>query len=316
MIDELGNYLSAEFGRCDRSNSCGYFKYPQNSDSYVKLDLTLPYVANLPKIEGPPSTIPHSYVEKSQKEYEINSFYMFLSKLYNKKDIQRVFALYKVGTSKKWDGATVFWQISKDFEVRTGKVIKFDSMSGKRIKEPFPLISWAHQLLNLKQFNLKQVLFGEHLLSINPDKTVCLVESEKTAIIMAIKQPKFLWLATGSKQEFKKEKLMVLKNRTVIVFPDSDAYNDWLLKSEIISKQINSNFIVSNFIMNSTIALDQSKGYDLVDLIQININENALTPEIGIEQQTPVQKLIERNPNLNELIRVFDLKIATIKQVK
>ena len=58
MIDELGNYLSAEFGRCDRSNSCGYYKSPQNSDSYVKLDFTLPNVVNLTRNVGPPSTIP------------------------------------------------------------------------------------------------------------------------------------------------------------------------------------------------------------------------------------------------------------------
>ena len=156
MIDELGNYLSAEFGRCDRSNSCGYYKSPQNSDSYVKLDFTLPNVVNLTRNVGPPSTIPHSYVEKSQQEYEVNSFYIFLSGLYNEQDILRVFSLYKVGTSKKWDGATVFWQISIENQVRTAKVIKYNANTGKRIKQPHPLMTWAHKLLNLKEFNLKQ----------------------------------------------------------------------------------------------------------------------------------------------------------------
>ena len=76
MVCESGNYLSNEFGRCDRSNSCGYYKSPQNSDSYVKLDFTLPNVVNLTRNVGTPSTIPHSYVEKSQQEYEVNSFYI------------------------------------------------------------------------------------------------------------------------------------------------------------------------------------------------------------------------------------------------
>jgi hypothetical protein len=313
MIDELGNYLSAEFGRCDRSNSCGYYKYPEKSDSNVKLDLTQRKVATLTDKVGPPSSITERYVQQSLKGYKINSFYRFLCNMFTKQEIDSVFATYKVGTSKLWGGATVFWQISIDFEVRTGKVIKFDPLTGKRIKEPRPLMTWVHVILKLKEFNLKQVLFGEHLLPQFPKKTVCIVESEKTAIIMALKYPNYLWLATGGKSEFKTEKLRVLTGRKVVIFPDTDFHKDWTEKSECISKQLNLNLVVSSYLMNCTIAIDQKKGYDLADFKQINLDNANLIQTKNQAINSDLEQLLQQNPNLSELIRVFDLCTVTFK---
>ncbi len=311
MIDELGNYLSAEFGRCDRSSSCGYYKYPEKSDSDVKLDLSQYKVVNFPMRNGPPSSIPETYVQQSLKGYRINSFYQFLSNMFIKQEIDSVFATYKVGTSKLWGGATVFWQISIDFEVRTGKVIKFDHSTGKRAKNPKPLTTWVHKLLPLKQFNLKQVLFGEHLLSKFPQKTACIVESEKTAIIMAILHPNHLWLATGGETEFKAEKLKVLTGRKVVVFPDTDFHKNWSARAVSISRQLNLNLVVSPYLVNCTIALDQTNGYDLADFNQINMDLFMLIQDKQSSTNSDLEKLIQRNPNLSELIRVFDLDVPT-----
>ncbi len=272
VIDDLGNYVSAEFGRCDRSSSCGYYKYPQKKDSELKLDLTQRKVAKFSIKNGPPSIIPEPYFQQSLKGYSINPFFQYLCATFNKQDADNVCAKYFVGTSKLWGGATVFWQISKDNQIRSGKIIKYDTITGKRIKEPRTLMTWVHVILKLKEFNLKQVLFGEHLLSLFPQKAVCIVESEKTAIIMALKHPNYLWLATGSKQEFKIEKLKVLSGRKVLVFPDTDAFEEWKKKAGIISKQLNLNLVVSSYLMNCTIALNHSKGYDLADLKQIDID--------------------------------------------
>ncbi len=307
MIDELGNYLSAEFGRCDRSSSCGYYKYPDQSDSDIKIDLTQRKVAKLADKVGPPSSIPERYVQQSLKGYKINSFYQFLCNMFTKQDIDSVFATYKVGTSKLWGGATVFWQISIDFEVRTGKVIKFDHATGKRVKNPKPLTTWVHKLLPLKQFNLKQVLFGEHLLSNFPQKTVCIVESEKTAVFMAIKHPKQLWLATGGETEFKAEKLKVLTGRKVVVFPDTDFHKNWSERAISISKQLNLNVVVSPYLVNCTIALDQTNGYDLADFNQINMDLSMLIQDKQSSTNSNLELLMQRNPHLSELIRVFDL---------
>lgn len=309
MIDESGNYISDEYGICERKGSCGYSKWPKKYDSHVKIDFSQNKVLQIKKGEGPPSTISEHYVQESLKGYDINSLYQYLITEYNKQDVDAVFALYKVGTSRNWNGATVFWQISIDNQVRSGKIIKFDSNTGKRIKDPRPLMTWVHTILKLKDFNLKQVLFGEHLLSQFPNKTVCVVESEKTTIIMAIKHPNYLWLATGAAGEFKAEKIRVLVGRKVVVFPDTDFHNDWIKKTQILSKQFNLNLIVSSFLINETIALDHGEGYDLADFKQIEIDNANLTP-LKIEPKSPaLKKMLLQNPNLAELIRVFDLEL-------
>ena len=55
-----------------------------------------------------------------------------------------------------------------------------------------------------ENWELTQCLFGEHLLSAidEKQKTVALVESEKTAIIASCIMPKYIWLATGGKSQF------------------------------------------------------------------------------------------------------------------
>ena len=91
----------------------------------------------------------------------------------------RLFEMYRIGTSSKWGGATVFWQTDINGQVRTGKVMCYNAETGHRVKEPQAFVSWAHSELKLQDFHLKQCLFGEHLLK-NSSSPVMLVESEKT----------------------------------------------------------------------------------------------------------------------------------------
>ena len=80
---------------------------------------------------------------------------------------------------------------------------------------------------NLKQdWTLSQCLFGEHLLTKYPEKTVALVEAEKTAVICAGFFPDYVWLATGGKSQLN-ERLNVLKGRKVVAYPDLDATKEW-----------------------------------------------------------------------------------------
>ncbi len=76
------------------------------------------------------------------------------------------------------------------------------------------------------QVKLAFALLAEDLIS-----PVAIVESEKTAIIALAKMPEYLWLATGSLNEFKPAKLETLKNRRVVAFPDIGAYDIWKQKA-------------------------------------------------------------------------------------
>lgn len=83
-----------------------------------------------------------------------------------------------------------------------------------------------------EEWLLSQCLFGEHLLSLYPDKVVVLVESEKSAIIGSAIFPNYVWLATGGKSQMKEDKLRVLSGRTVLLFPDADGYTEWKQRAE------------------------------------------------------------------------------------
>ena len=82
--------------------------------------------------------------------------------------------------------------------------MQYNPSTGHRIKDPNKpgRINWLHSILKRRKqlhppdWQLTQCLFGEHLLLQHQDKTVALVESEKTAIICAALMPQYLWLAT------------------------------------------------------------------------------------------------------------------------
>lgn len=119
----------------------------------------------------------------------------------------------------------------------SGKVMKYDPLTGHRIKDPTAKtpITWVHSLLKQRgvlpqEWELTQCLFGEHLLKKYPDKPVCLVESEKTAIICACINPECIWLATGGKGQLN-DRVEALDGRTIIAFPDVDGYDAWVTKA-------------------------------------------------------------------------------------
>lgn len=105
--------------------------------------------------------------------------YRYLCQTFGEEETLRLFQLYRIGTSSKWGGATIFWQTDRQGQVRTGKIMLYDPATGHRIKEPRAYVSWVHSELHLPDFRLRQCLFGEHLLNRSTSAPVMLVESEK-----------------------------------------------------------------------------------------------------------------------------------------
>ena len=104
-------------------------------------------------------------VNQSLRGYLANKLFQFLSVQFGETETFKLMKRYKVGTSKYWDGATVFWQTDNQNKVRTGKIMLYNSETGKRVKEPYNHVTWVHSVLHKGDYNLKQCFFGEHLLS-------------------------------------------------------------------------------------------------------------------------------------------------------
>lgn len=257
---DTGHYLSDNFGRCDRETNCTYHNSPSgnNINTFISSE----------KRQPTPSYHNMSLLTESMRAYDRNNFVSFLKTIFSHDKVNYTISQYKIGTSKNWNGSTIFWQIDNHNRIHSGKILQYNTITGKRMKDENnkALINWVHSILKrkkqLKTFNLSQCLFGLHLVNQNTKK-IAIVESEKTAVIMSMFKPQYCWLATGSKQAFKFEMLLPIKGFETTAFPDKSEYNDWFKKGEELNRK-GFKINVSKILENTSYPI----GTDLADLIK------------------------------------------------
>ena len=80
------------------------------------------------------------------------------------------------------------------------------------------------------------------VISVCPKKSVCVVEAEKTAVIMSELYPQYVWLAAGGLGEVQVEKFRPLRGHKVILFPDTDpdgiAFKRWSDAATLVMNQV------------------------------------------------------------------------------
>lgn len=240
-VDDNDQIVGEQYGRCDHESSCGYVKYPpserdwRESWSEYQNRRKQPEKRRIlrpePKPEPPGGicTIPMDIVLKKVRTKPLSDLLYYLCNLFDVGTIMSLVREYSLGVTRSGD--IVYYQIDQQGRCRTGKVMKYNRETGHRIKDPDKpgAITWVHSLLKQlgvlpKEWTLSQALFGEHLLKKYPDKPVCLVEAEKTALICATMVP--VWVAVGGKTQLG-DKVEVLYGRTIIAFPDADGYDKW-----------------------------------------------------------------------------------------
>lgn len=161
---------------------------------------------------------------------------------FSKEQVEAVLADYRLGATR--DKRVIFWQIDHEGRVRSGKIMQYQP-DGHRTGHP----DWVHallqrrHLLSAERWELRQCLFGEHLLLRYPDKSVGLVESEKTALVCSLFRPDSLWLATGGCGGLNAEKLTPLLDRSVTVHPDSGVFSKWYLAIKLTLPQLQANIV-------------------------------------------------------------------------
>lgn len=226
-INNDGNHLGDDVGRCNSESSCGYHKKPESNEVVTR---NFHYV--------PPIT---TYLNESDiyKDQFNDNLYKYLITVFPKETVESVYNKYLVrSTDKKWRNSTVFYQKDKDNRFRTGKIIQY-GLNGKRIKEPYSRIYWSHNYL--EDFVLEQCLFGEHLLEdFDRSKgTIYLVESEKTCLIASLVFKDDLFIATGGLSNLSPLKLSVLRGLGVDAIPDKGGYDLWKNKLEPMGISVN-----------------------------------------------------------------------------
>lgn len=173
--------------------------------------------------------------------------------------IGKVLEAYHIGTNRR-NGMTIFWQIDEQQRVRTGKMMLY-RQDGHRDRDTRYNFDWVHSALSRhwdderhemtydppypfpdifdpsKQEPI-QTLFGMHLLNAyGQTGQVNIVESEKTAIIMAIAYGNHsgdVWMACGGIEMLNRERLapIIKQHRRIVLYPDRDGIDRWRAKGE------------------------------------------------------------------------------------
>jgi hypothetical protein len=296
---ETGEHIHPSVGRCNRESNCGYHYTPKQyfQDNNISFDIPQPKaykprpVKPLPK---PVSFIPVEVFKASLKAHETNHFVQFLINLFGVEVAGELISRYFIATSKHWNGATVFWQIDTQGKVRTGKIMLYSPTTGKRVKNLEIPVYWVHKAIKKSGFELRQCLFGEHLL-IEKAKPVAIVESEKTAVIASVYLPQFIWVAVGSLTNLNAEKCSILKGRTITLFPDLNGFDKWSNKAKELSHL--ANFSVSDLLERKATEAERKQGFDLADyLIKFDYKAFAIPNPEATEPAPAVQPLVEVKP--------------------
>ena len=271
-IDSAGDPLHSTVGKCDRADNCGHHYSPKQyfTDNHIPFDNKVTFtsrnnISKRPVTPQPePSYIDMDIVKRTLTGYSDNRLIQYLTRIAGDEAAKEAISRYFIGTSRHWNGATVFWQTDRFGSVRTGKIMQYDRETGRRVKEPVNRISWVHAVLKLTDFNLSQCLFGEHLLK-DAAKTVAIVESEKTAVIASIYFPDMIWLACGGSEGLSTEKCAVLKGRNVILYPDAGKFAKWSDRAKELSKICSIS--VSSLIEEKASGEERQAGYDIADYL-------------------------------------------------
>ena len=248
---ETGEPLGNECGRCDHEQSCGYHYKPReffqdhpdvkqkllhkDSFSSFKSSNSRPMSERVNPKPMPVEKV--VYFDMSMvlaRHFYDQTFMPWLrSKVMNDDKVNQAFEDYLLGATnsgKFSQQAIIFWYIDCENRVRDGKIMWYGE-DGHRTIDPNWVSSQMRKTKRISDNSVtRKCFFGEHLLSLYPDKPVAIVESEKSAVFCSCVYPQFVWLATGGCGGLNAEKMDVLKGRKIVIFPDSGKLDDWRKK--------------------------------------------------------------------------------------
>ena len=231
-------YVADTVGKCDHQHSCGYHYKPSEyyRDNQWARDLCVAMPsqhAKQPLLQPAPLPpflpLDMSYVTRSHSSR--STFWQWMTGTaapalgIGSERLQQLFDDYLIGATRRQN--VIFWQVDEHQRVHGGHIMQYRADGHRDGFQGWTHIPLIRQGLLPKDWTLYQCLFGQHLLNSRPDAQVCLVESEKTALVMAALHPQYLWMATCGSGGLSPERIACLQGRRVTIFPDSGCYQKW-----------------------------------------------------------------------------------------
>lgn len=186
---------------------------------------------------------------------------------------------YRLGRSK--DDAVIYWQIDQQGQVHDGKLMWYGP-DCHRLKHRNA--TWVTYLLKQHYgvpqdtFHPTRIFFGQHLLRYDVRSKmydVCIVEAEKSAVILSELYPQYIWLAAGGMGEVQVNKFLPLRHYNIILFPDTDpdqlAFTRWYAAAQEVMHSFfwprDNPIRVSPFLELHATADQKQRKIDLVDYL-------------------------------------------------
>ena len=211
---------------------------------------------------------------------------------------------------------TVFWEVDEQNKLHNGHLMKY-LPTGKRDKtEDSYTQTWLHARMRYTHHPMRfddrlnsasYCLFGQHLLNRYPNATVNIVESEKTALIMATAYGNHegdVWMACCGMQNLNRERLGVLiaKGRRIVLWPDRDGIDRWKTKANEIG--------YDRLSINTKMVLDwwkpeDGEKADCGDVVLRILHEARQPQPVG----EVLREVIANNPAMAALNDKFGLKV-------
>lgn len=220
-------------------------------------------------------------------EGNISNFHNYLLVNMGLKATNNIIKRYFLGRSNYRNGSVIFWSVDRAFQVLRGKIMEYTT-AGKRAKNSYATNS-VHAQLKKKGIIAESDMsafcyFGTHLLTLYPEKTVAIVESEKTACICSEVFTKYNWLATGSKSTLSAKNLSAYKDKIITLFPDKgSAFKEWSQKAAELQAQ-GYQIKVSQFLENYALASDKD---DILDVLFVpDLSAKCSVKTVAVSEQS------------------------------
>ena len=266
----------------------------------------------------PPLEIPRDWVSRTMNLAQMATFVTWYYSLpWSVAQINRMHnTLWQYCVGGWRDHRVVFWQIDSDGVPRAAKLMAFYEPGhpkyGHRVKEQHP--GWIYnqdgcrQQLDPDKHEIIKPLFGSHLMNRYPKAVINIVESEKTAIIMAnyYGDPDTqLWLACGGLKHLQLDSLQPLidQGRTIWLWPDKDGRDEW---QEVCDKLGYDHCRVYNHFFDTCWREEDGDKADVADIAIRMMTKPETIEEPPNKEQEPTEKDLSEVLPLGEALPLVE----------
>jgi hypothetical protein len=286
--------VDESLGKCDHLDSCKpYHEHPYQWSGLREYEKQYGD-SNYKRVEVPEKPKRYYYLDKTLldkiKFIEGNVFVQFLKGLgISITDIKDLFSKLNVYTRSELEIVFAYQDLENRFT--RGMIIRFDRTGHK-----YGNLSSIHHRMKDKglisdDFDITELhLWGLHLLndSVNIDKPIAIVESQKTALLCNYLYPSMVWMASSGLSNLNIEKFEPLRGRRIIIYPDKGTYlslsgklNAWAKYMEFPDLEYNTAFENKYF----------ARGYDMADYLAFN---NPSKPVIDFDKLLMSENTLSR----------------------